>query len=115
MRIICEHVDERPERLCHTLAIPDRNPQQPEASVLIGIDEELLAWLYIAPGCETDRTVESVLHLALDLIGSGSWAVIQASEAGTRMLVDAGRLEVLEPFGSSDEPGVLTVGLAQVK
>jgi hypothetical protein len=115
MRIIREHADERLERLCHTLALPDGDPLRPEAGVVIGIDAEMLAWLYIAPGRENDRTVTSVLSLALDLIGSGGWAIIQASERATRSLVDAGKLEVVEPFGSSGEPGILTAALAQVK
>ncbi len=105
MKIIREHYEERLERICHIFE--PAGWYQVGASVngtAIAIDEDLLAWFYIAPGYEDREMGRRLLHWALDLLGAQAWAVVQARESVVRALVESTNTFILESY-PDEAPG----------
>jgi hypothetical protein len=82
---------------------------------MIGIDEETLAWFYIAPGHEHDDTTQQLLKLALDLIGPECWTVVQVGDSAGEGFCAACGLRIVESYpNEAPEPRGISVHLAQI-
>ena len=117
MHIIREHKEEDPGRICHIAHL-----QNPEVSVrqddaLVGIDEDFLAWLYIAPGYEESERGRQFLDLARQLLGAHACAVVTIAKAGAgedEDVLETVGLEVVESYeNKAPAPSGLSVHLAR--
>lgn len=98
MLIIREHDGEEMDRICHVTRHTNTGMPVPAEPELVGIDEDYLAWIYIAPGYEDAETSRKLLHLARTLIGPDTWAVVQAGSALNRELLEAMGLSIVESY-----------------
>jgi hypothetical protein len=81
---------------------------------MIGIDENALAWFYIAPGYDQDEATQELIHSALELIGPQAWTVIQAAEQDSAALCEASGLRIVESYlNQAPEPLGVSVHLAR--
>ena len=123
MKIIRERNEERAERICHVLELG--NPAQSDEAlqgeaaadnVAIAIDEDLLSWLYIAPGYEARENVLDLLRWALELLGPKAWALIQAREGAAQRLLEGSDAEILESFpNGAPGPAGISAYLVQMR
>ncbi len=101
MYIIREHAEENPSRICHICTGQDVRNIASQSDALVGIDEEFLAWLYIAPGYEESEQSRQLLELARRLIGPDAWAVVSLgrgdAEQNEDILTSMG-LQVIESY-----------------
>jgi hypothetical protein len=101
MHIIREHKEEDPGRICHITHLSGLEVSVPQDDALVGIDEDFLAWLYIAPGYEESERGRQFLDLARQLLGSHAWAVVTIATAGPgedEDVLETVGLEVVESY-----------------
>jgi hypothetical protein len=101
MRIIREHKEEDPGRICHITQGQNSRIVAPQEDALIGIDEDFLAWLYIAPGYEESERGRGLLDLARQWLGPDAWAVVMMAQVHTEQdqnILEAMGLEVIESY-----------------
>jgi hypothetical protein len=104
MHIIREHEEENPARICHIYQGHDIGNVASQRDALVGIDEDFLAWLYIAPGYEDSETSRRLLELARGLIGPDAWAVVSLGHGDAEQDADiltAMGLQVIESYENS--------------
>jgi hypothetical protein len=97
MHIIREHKEENPSRICYVYETQSSEPTTPAEDALIAIDEDFLAWLYIAPGYEESERSRQLLDLARQLLGPQAWAVVAIAGRDQDMLSTMG-LQVIESY-----------------
>jgi ribosomal protein S18 acetylase RimI-like enzyme len=114
MILICEHSDEQLERLCYACESKTINDEDNTEKAMIGIDEQNLAWFYIAPEYRDREISQQLVRLALDLIGPEAWAVVQTSGGTDHALFTETGLRVVESFeNEADGEGGINVHLTQ--
>jgi hypothetical protein len=114
MKIIRDYDNESPMRICHIVENLPGNGGDANAGAIVGIDEEYLAWFYIAPGEPLSRTSLTMLAFAQDLIGPGAWAVLQARDDTSRALVRDLALHVVESYrDATEDPSGVSVHIVQ--
>jgi hypothetical protein len=66
--------------------------------MMVGIDENNLAWFYIAPEYRDREISRQLVRLAIDLIGPKAWAVMQTSAGADHALFTETGLRIVESF-----------------
>jgi hypothetical protein len=114
MRIIREYENESPIRICHFLRVSPYQSEGLKDDIVVGIDEEFLAWFYVAPSAELSQRSLEMLNLARELIGCGAWAVLQTQgDTDQELLSDIG-LRVVESYeDESGDPRSVSVHVVQ--
>ena len=114
MKIIREYDNENPLRICHILQNVPYYGDTSYAETVVGIDEEYLAWFYIAPGEPLSQSSRDALALARELLRPGAWAVVQAQVEGSRSLLSNFGLQVVESYeNAADDPDGISVHIVQ--
>jgi hypothetical protein len=98
MLLICEHDKGTLERTCHICEAAAGSSDPVQERIPVGIDENELAWLYIAPGYENEMVSKELLAFARDLIGPNAWAVLQISEAAGQILCEELGLRIVASY-----------------
>ena len=114
MIIKWEHADERPDRICHVVQNGAGSDDDARQRELVAIDEDHLAWFYLAPGTELSAVSQKLLAVARDLLGPKCWAVLQVHELDPSALLDACRFRVLESYvDEAESTGSINVHIVQ--
>jgi hypothetical protein len=81
---------------------------------MVGIDENNLAWFYIAPEYQDREISQKLVRWALDLIGPEAWAVIQTNGSTDHALFTEAGLRIVESFeNEADHAAGISVHIAQ--
>lgn len=114
MKIIREYDNENPLRICHILQNVPYHGDTSNGETVVGIDEEYLAWFYIAPGEPLSQSSRDALALARELLRPGAWAVVQGQDQESRSLLSSFGLQVVESYqNAADDPDGISVHIVQ--
>jgi len=114
MKIIREHDNESPERICHVLKVAPYSGDVAQEDVIVAIDEEYLAWFYVAPGEPLSQTSLEMLAFARELIGCGAWVVLQAHNDTSQPLLNGIGLRIVESYhDEGNDPESVSVHVVQ--
>ena len=110
MILLCRH-DEgtqgRAYRVCESVR---RNLESTRETSPVSIEERDLAWFYVAPGSEDDKTSRDILAWARGLLGPRAWAVMQVSDSASHRLCRELQLKIATSYRNDvDEPSALSV------
>lgn len=103
MILICEQDETTLERTCQICEAELKASELSRERTSVGIDENDLAWFYIAPGYENKTMSRAVLAFARDLIGPNAWAVVQASDAESHRLCSDLGLHIVASYANQAE------------